>query len=197
MRLGVGALIGIFALGLGSCDRASHQPVSLVGATRLPSLADLRKETIVLAREGGTDGKEVLNIEILPGGEVVTARYRRPDMKNPVAKEQLQLSSEDVGRLRLMLWRLRPDGAAPADKTIPLGCRYVFDAGSEWDVAYVREDRPDELIMFSLPHREYCKTPAYAEARELIGAFLKALPSADLVERFPAGRSYPLGTYSP
>jgi hypothetical protein len=145
---------------------------------------------------GGPDAKDLLNVEIRPTNEVVTAHYRGPD-KTLVAQENLKVSAQEVERLRQMLWRLRPDDGAPAQKTVPVGCHYVYDAGFDWAVDYVREDRPARFLEFTLPYSGYCKTPAYAEARQLIDDVLAALPRSDVVQRFPPGTYHPPSTYSP
>ena len=94
--------------------------------------------------------------------------------------------------MRRMLWRLRPDDGAPAQKTVPIGCEYVYDAGFDWAVAFAREDKPANFLQFSLPYPRYCKTPAYAEARALITVVVGALPHSNVIEQFP-----PVGTHSP
>lgn len=197
MRLDVGAIGVSAALALAGCNRADEPRTSLVGATKLPSPADLRKETIIVARMGGKDAEDLLNIEIQPTNKVVAAHYRGNDRTTPVAEETSQVSASEAEYLRRMLWRLRPDDGAPTQKTIPIGCHYVYDAGWEWAVVYVREDRPADMLEFTLPYPEYCKTSAYSDAQQLIGKVLRALPRSDVVERFPPGRYHPLGTYSP
>jgi len=173
------------------CHRASEEPKTLVGATKLPSSAELHKETIVIARMGGEDAKDLLNIEVRPTNEVVVAHYRGHD-KALVAQESLKVSVQDAERMRRMLWRLRPDDGAPAQKTVPIGCEYVYDAGFDWAVAFAREDKPANFLQFSLPYPRYCKTPAYAEARALITVVVGALPHSNVIEQFP-----PVGTHSP
>jgi hypothetical protein len=196
MRFEVVAIGASAALAVAGCHRASEPPKSLVGATKLPSPADLQKETIIIARMGGKDANDQLNIEVRPTDQVVAAHYRGRD-RALVAQESLHVSAQQAESLRRMLWRLRPDDGAPAQKTIPLGCHYVYDAGFDWAVAYLREDKPANFLEFTLPYPEYCNTPAYAEARELIGAVVGALPRSDVVQRFPPGKLHPLGTYSP
>lgn len=179
-----------------SCERRAVEPAqSLVGSKSLPSLADLHKETIALARMGGKDGKDTLTIEIRPTNEIVVSHFRGQD-KTPVAQETGHLSGQQGESIRRMLWRVRPDYGAPAQKTIPLGCHYVYDAGYDWAVAYVRGDKPANFVIFTLPYREYCQTAAYAQARDLIGAVLGALPRSNVIQGFPPGRFHPLGTYS-
>jgi hypothetical protein len=195
MRFEVLAIGAWAAFALAGCQRAAAPAKSLVGATKIPTSADLNKETIIIARMGGKDAEDTLNIEIRPTNQVVAAHYRGQD-KRPVAQDNLSVSAGQAERLRQMLWRLRPDDGAPAQKTIPLGCNYVYDAGFDWAVAYVREDRPADLVQFTLPYPEYCRTAAYTEARELIGAVVGALPRSTVVQRFPTGRFHPLGTYS-
>jgi hypothetical protein len=177
-------LICTAALALTGCNRISQEPKSLVGATNLPSSDDLHKETIVIARMGGQDAKDLLNIEFRPTNQVVAAHYRGQD-KTLVAQESLKVSRQDAERLRRMLWRLRPDDGAPAQKTVPVGCYYVYDAGFDWAVAYVREDRPANYLQSSLPRAGECKAPEYAEARMLIATVVGALPPSNIVQRFP------------
>jgi len=184
------------ALALTGCDRTAEPPKSLVGATRLPSSADLHKETIIIARKGGQDWNELLNIEIRPTNQVVAAHYHGED-KTPVAQESLKVSVQDAEQMRRVLWRLRPDDGAPAEKTVPVGCRYVDDAGFDWGVMYWREDKPANFLEFSLPYPEFCKAPAYREARALITAVVGALPRSNVVERFPPGRYRPAATDLP
>jgi hypothetical protein len=167
--------------------------MSLVGATKLPSSAELRKETLIIARMGGKGADDLLNIEIRPTNEVIAAHYRSPDKSKPIAQEKLNVSADEAERLRGLLWRLRPDAA----QTTPVGCDWVYDAGFDWAVVYVREDRPANMLTFTLPYPEYCKTRDYAEARELIEAVVKALPRSNVIQRFPPGKYHPLGTYSP
>src|SRR5690349_7163264 len=88
------------ALALAGCNRASEPTTSLVGATKLLSSKDLHKETIIIARRGGTD---VLYIEIRPTNEVVASSYRRDDRTRPVAQETLQISPAQADRVRRML----------------------------------------------------------------------------------------------
>ncbi len=180
-----------------SCERRTAQQVqSLVGAKNLPSMADLHKETIALARMGGKDAKDTLTIEIRPTDEVVVSHSRGQD-KAPLAQETGHLSGVKAESIRRRLWRLRPDDGAPAQNTIPLGCHYVYDAGYDWAVAYVRKDKPANFAMFTLPYAEYCNTPAYAEARDLIRAVVAALPHSNVIQQFPSGRFHPVATYSP
>jgi hypothetical protein len=145
---------------------------------------------------GGKDAEDLLNVAILPTNEVVAAHYRGPH-KTPITQENLKVSAQDVERLRQMLWRLRPDDGAPAEKTVPVGFPYVYDAGFDWAVTYMREDKPANFIEFTLPYSGYCKTPAYTEARQLIAGVLGALPRSNVVQQFPPGSYHPLGTYSP
>ena len=196
MRYRAAAITASAMLALVGCHRASEPPKSLVGSKNLPTFADLRKETILLARMGGQDAGDTLNIEIRPTNQVVVLHTRGAN-RRLVAQENFSVSANQAERLRQMLWRLRPDKGAPAQKTIPLGCNYVHDAGFDWAVAYVREDQPKDLLEFTLPYPDYCKTAAYAEAQELITAVIAALPPSAVVQRFPAGRFEPLGTYSP
>lgn len=189
----VGALA---ALALEGCDQESQPPRSLVGATKHVASADLHKETIIIARMGGQDAEDLLNIEIRPTNEVAAAHYRGHD-KRPIAQENLKVSAQDVERLRRMLWRLRPDDGAPIQKIVPVGCHYVYDAGFDWAVVYVREDAPANMLEFTLPYPEFCKAPAYTAARRLIGDVLGALPRSTVVQRFPPGTYHPSGTYSP
>jgi hypothetical protein len=196
MTLNGFALATSAALALGSCNHEPKPLPSLVGATELPSSADLNKESIVLARVGGSDGKDLLNIEIQPTGQLIASHIRDRD-KLPVAEEELHLSRPEVERLRTMLWRLRPDDDAPAEKTIPLGCHWVYDAGEEWQLGYARRDRPANLVLFALPYPEYCRSPAYFEARDLIGEVMRALPPSKVIQQFPPGRFHPFAIYSP
>jgi hypothetical protein len=196
MRFTIVAMGGLACLALGCCNRAPARLPSLVGATKLPAPADLHKEVIVLARVGGSDAKDLLNIEIRPNNQVIADHYRGRD-KPPVAHEDLHVSAQDVERLRRMLWRLRPDDGAPAEKAIPLGCHYVDDAGEEWQIGYARRDRPAHLELFELPYAEYCRSRAYIQARQLIADTINALPHSKVIEQFPSGRFHPLGTYSP
>jgi hypothetical protein len=184
------------ALAFTGCHRTSEEPKTLVGATKLPSSADLHKETIIIARMGGKDAKDLLNIEVRPTNQVVAAHYGGHH-KTLVAQESLKVSVQDAEAMRRMLWRLRPDDGAPAQKTVPVGCHYIYDAGFDWAVVYVPDDKPANYLAFSLPYPEYCKAPAYMEARALITAIVGALPRSSVVERFPPGRFHPAATYSP
>ncbi|MGN6057896.1 MAG: hypothetical protein ACTHOI_04855 [Sphingomicrobium sp.] len=79
------------------------------------------------------------------------------------------------------------DGAPP-QKTVPVGCDYVYDSGFDWAVVYVRADKAGTLLQFSLPSPKYCKASAYAKARGLITAVVGALPHSTVVERFSGKR---------
>lgn len=173
----------------------SAEPASLVGATESPPLADREQETIIIGRSGGS-GKDLLNIEVRPNNKVVFAAYRKENMETPAAKESLQLSPAKAESLRRMLWRLRPDRAS-AQNSGPIGCRYVYDVGSMWSVAFLRAGDPAHMVVFELPFPENCKAPAYGEARQLIEQVLRALPRSEVMHRFPDGRFRALGTYTP
>lgn len=181
------ALLGI---ALTSCHRSSEVP-SLVGAKNLPSCAELHKETLFIAREGGANWKELLNIEIWPSNRVIAAHYRGQDQTTPIARENLRMSATDIERVRRMLWRLRPDDGAPAQKTVPVGCTYIYDTGYEWSVGYVRQDQPTKLLQFSLPSPDQCESAAYAEAQKVVAAAMRALPASRVIEQFPTGRANP------
>src|SRR4051794_14544489 len=105
MRLGMSFL----AIALLGCQRASEMPTSLVGATIRPSSAELHKETLIIARMGGDNWNDLLNVEIWPSNRVVAAHYRGQDRSTPVAHEDLPMREADIERVRQMLWRLRPD----------------------------------------------------------------------------------------
>ena len=181
----------ILAATLLGCQRSSPQQPSLVGASKLPTSMELHKETLIIARMGGQDWKDQLNIEIWPSDRIVVAHYDEQDRNTPVAHEDLQMPAADVERIRQMLWRLRPDDGAPAQKTVPIGCTFIYDAGFDWAVAYVRSDRPASLLQFTLPDPKDCKSSAYSEAEKIIGAALRALPHSKVLEQFEAGRKHP------
>lgn len=177
--------------------KAAPEPISsLVGATKLPSPADLEKEVIVLARVGGNDGEDLLNIEIHPTGDLLVS-HTRNRAERPIAEERLHLSPLQLQRLRTKLWRLRPDNGAPADKSVPVGCRWVYDVGEDWQLGFVREDRPEDLVIFALPYPQYCRSRAYVEARQLIAEVTRDLPASKVIQRFPPGRFQALGAYFP
>lgn len=170
---------------------------SLVGSNRLPPLADLKKEAIILGRSGGKSGEYILNIEVRPNNNVLVKTYHENSMSAPVAMERLQISPTKADGLRRILWRLRPGIKASDQNSVPIGCRYVYDAGSLWSVTFVRPDDLANLVVFQLPYPESCATPAYEEAKQLIQQVLGALPPSNVVRRFPAGRQRALGTYTP
>jgi hypothetical protein len=179
------------AIALIGCQRSSQPQTSLVGATKLPSAPELNKETLIIARMGGENWEDVLNIEIWPSDRIVAAHYQGQDRTTPIAREDLRMPTADIERVRRILWRLRPDEGAPAQRTVPVGCPYIYDAGFDWAVAYVRPDRPASLLQFTLPNPEDCKSSAYSEAKKIIGTAMRALPPSKVVEQFPAGRAQP------
>lgn len=177
-----------------ACCNPSAETVSLVGAPKPPPLAYLERETIIIGRSAGSGGNDTLNIEVRPNNNILIAAYRKGNLETPAAREELQLSSAMAEGLRRMLWRLRPEDGASAQNSVPIGCRYVYDAGSMWSVTFVRAGDPVDMVVFELPYPEYCKTPAYREAKQLIEQVLEALPRSEVVRRFPAGRYRALGT---
>ena len=197
MRSAVFAIAVLQLAILSGCNRTPERLTSLVGATKVPSPEELQKETIIIARVGGKGGKDLLNIELRPTDSVEAVHYRGDDRTKPVAQVTLQVSASEAQRLRRMLWRLRPDDGAPAQKTVPVGCDYIYDASGDWSIAYVGNERPADLNQFTLPYAENCKSTAYDEAQRLIGQVLAALPRSALVEQFPPGRLHPLATYRP
>jgi len=156
---------------------------------------------IVIARMGGRDANDLLNIELWPDNTVVAAHYRQADRdyhQATLAREKLQASAQVVKRLRETFWRVRPEDHASAQNSVPLGCHYVYDAGFDWEVVFVRPDKPagSQLLEFVLPYPEYCQSAAAAKARTLINDAIQALPRSNVIQQFPSGRYHPLGTYS-
>jgi hypothetical protein len=194
MRLKFGTIP--VALLIACCNPSPLPSESLVGAQKLPSASDLQKETLIIARMGGEDGEELLNVKLRPDNTVLVEHSRRGDDR-PLEQELLRPSAQAAEEVRHMLWRLRPEDSAPAQKTVPLGCSYVYDAGWDWSVVFWNPRKPAELPTFTLPYPEYCQPAAYKKARELIVDSLSALPSSEVVKHFPSGRLHPTGTYSP
>lgn len=196
MRILIVASFSWASLTLAGCNPATES-TSLVGVSKPPSLAFLKTETIIIGRGAGRDGEDTLNIEIHPNDDVLISAYRKGNRNVPAAKESLKLASGRSEGLRRMLWRLRPADRASAQNSIPIGCRYVYDAGSMWSVIFMHADDPENMAIFELPYPDYCKTPAYGEAKKLIEQVLGALPRSGVVRQFPAGRYRSLGTYRP
>jgi hypothetical protein len=178
-------------LALVSCDRSPEPSLSLVGARAVTSAEELHKETLIITRSGGTDWGDLLNVEILPSDQIVVSHYRGGDQQTPIARENLRMPAADAEKVRRMLRRLRPDSDAPASKTVPLGCDYVYDAGFEWGVAYYHPDRPADLRLFGLPAAGSCNPSAYAEAMGVITTSMRSLPRSRVIEQFPSGRTAP------
>lgn len=178
----------ILGLAIAGCDRSPDGSSSLVGASAVTSAEELHKETLIITRSGEEDWNDLLNVEVLPSDQIIVSHYRgRGDSQRTVARETLRMRAADVEKVRQMLWRLRPDPGAPATKTIPVGCDYVYDAGSEWGVAYYHPDRPAELILFGLPAAASCTPSAYANALAVITTSMGSLPRSRVIEQFPSG----------
>jgi hypothetical protein len=145
----------------------------LVGATDLPSSAELSLETIQI--NYGAGSPDSLSYELSPNNTLtVTASIGRVGDKALERKATFALSSEHAWRARRMLWRLRPPTLEGAEYLTRLpGCdpKSVHDFG-EAVVTFINEHNRSaknaQVGIVVLPNGGSCDTPGSKEARSVV-----------------------------
>ncbi len=173
------------------CERAAiRSSESLVGAEQLPSITELRRETIHIVRHSGDEGLDshLLIYELRPDDALTVSHVVRPVRPGDVdefnrGEERFQISAATADRLRHMLWRVRPERLEGLEYVaIPSGCQYHLHDWGEVNVAFIGPD--EEVGAFMLPDHRNCDTPAAVEARSMIQAVFQALPQSSVANAF-------------
>ena len=146
----------------------------------LPASTALVRENAIIVYLRGED---ILNLDLQPDNRLHVI-HMRGESREVVADERLEIPAEAAGRVRNMLWRVRPSNDASAENSIPLGCPPVSDTDPKMQVVFARNGPQYELEFFSLPTTHYCRTQAAADARELLDRVYRALPTSAVAAAF-------------
>lgn len=178
----------------GSCSKYNKQPESFVGATKLPSVEALSRETIYITRGANDWGGDRLAYELRPDGSL-TITHTYLSFKTPKeevrARDVFRLQPAVATRFRRLISRVRPnslDGQGLEKAEVrPLGCerKGPHDFG-EVGVAFISEGdaKTARVALFELPQPDSCATGAAKHARETVWAALRLLPASKAVEGF-------------
>lgn len=182
-------LIGVVAaLVAASCSQLSFDASeSLVGAKRLPPVAELLRETIQINRDTEFDGHQhFLSFDLRPDNSLtVTHTLDGYEGNDIVGKETFRLQPEVADGVRKTLWRFRPGNLQGVeDLTYPVGCSPPIDSGMEVAVAFFgKSPMQGDIGIFALPYA--CKEGQAAVARSELGRVMRSLPTSKVAAAFP------------
>lgn len=181
-----------------SCNNPAIEPSqSLVGARDIPSADILSRETLYITRGAKDWGVDRLSYELRPDGSL-TVIHTYYDDRNPPdivkGKETFRVSPEVAGKVRMLMWRLRPaklEGQGLEKDTVrPVGCERQgpHDFG-EVGVAFINEadagtTEDDRIGVFELPSPDSCNTAAATQSRKVVWQALRMLPKSKVVASF-------------
>lgn len=187
------ALFIVFTFLCGSCEPASSECDSLVGATDLPSSAERSREIIQISYGVGTP--DSLSYELRPDNSLTVSVRLMRGGKEARREEKFQLLPQHGERTRALLSRLRPNPLLGIEYlTRPEGCKpqHVHDWGRV-SVAFIAEGKSttvqdDKVGITVVPDPESCGTPEARWARETVERVSRSFPPSRLTAAFAGQR---------
>ncbi len=183
-----------------SCGAPAIDPsTSLVGAKTLPSEAALSSEIIYIRLGGGPDGGHSLTYELRPDDSLsITHKFSdyRSAANTVKGQETFRMSRDSAMSVRRLFWRVRPEKLDfPDGEHRPMGCTPIgsHDFGEVSIMFHAKgrtssiEDNP--MGQFRLPYADGCKTPAAAEAREVVWRAIHLLPASKTAAAYERDRA--------